>query len=199
MSLNTNTNNYCAVPNTITYLFNYNGDIGVNNGFKLHVKKGKNEDSPYFFIVAPIGVLSPRSKAREIFFTLDNIANTHHIDLEKAEILLDLVEINGIDKEHLFKWIFTPKNENMHDEIKEIEDVSLEWKEIITTYYKEKYSILWDSSLNNKQKVDIAAYAIAENCYDEFSAENIARNFKTTLKNAVKRKKTLFSVLSKLL
>lgn len=188
-----------SLLSTLSLTFDYQGDIGINNGFKLYIKKCKEENSSYYFIVSPVGIVNPRAKAREIYHTVVNIAENLQISWNDITIFLDLLEFSGIEKKHIFKWVFSEKNKKIQDEIKEISHSSDEWINVLSSYYNEKFSTLTNSSLNNKQKVEISAYALAENCYDEFSAENIVKNFRTILKNAVNRKKTLKSTLSKLL
>jgi hypothetical protein len=194
-----NSNNDFALLSTMTFTFNYKGEIGANNGFKLYIKKSEENTSSCYFIITPVGIVSPRTKAREIYPTLVNVAKSLEINWKDIVIVLDLLEINGIEKKHLYKWVFSETKEKIQDEIKEISELSSEWEKVISTYYNEKFSMLMNSALNNKQKVEISAYALAENCYDEFSAENIAKNFKHILKNAVRRKKTLRTTLSKLI
>lgn len=188
-----------SLLSTLSLTFDYQGEIGINNGFKLYIKKCKEENSSYYFIVSPVGIVNPRAKAREIYHTVVNIAENLQISWNDITIFLDLLEFSGIEKKHIFKWVFSEKNKKIQDEIKEISHSSDEWINVLSSYYNEKFSTLTNSSLNNKQKVEISAYALAENCYDEFSAENIVKNFRTILKNAVNRKKTLKSTLSKLL
>jgi hypothetical protein len=188
-----------SLLSTLSLTFDYKGDIGINNGFKLYIKKCKEENSSYYFIVSPVGIVNPRTKAREIYHTVVNIAENLQISWNNITIFLDLLEFSGIEKKHIFKWVFSEKNNKIQDEIKEISHSSDDWINVLSAYYNEKFSALTNSSLNNKQKVEISAYALAENCYDEFSAENIAKIFRTILKNAVNRKKTLKSTLSKLL
>lgn len=194
-----NSNNDQALLSAMTFTFNYMGDIGSDNGFKLYIKRSKENTSLCYFIVSPVGIVSPRAKAREIYHTLVNTAKNLDVNWNDIVIFLDLLEINGVEKKHLYRWIFNEQKENIQDEIKEISELSEERKEIISTYYNEKFSTLTTSALNNKQKAEISAYALAENCHDEFSSENIAKNFKLFLKNAVKRKKTLRTTLNKLL
>lgn len=188
-----------SLLSTLSLTFDYKGDIGINNGFKLYIKKCKEENSSYYFIVSPVGIVNPRTKAREIYHTVVNIAENLQISWNDITVFLDLLEFSGIEKKHIFKWIFSEKNNKIQDEIKEISHSSDDWINVLSAYYNEKFSALTNSSLNNKQKVEISAYALAENCYDEFSAENIAKIFRTILKNAVNKKKTLKSTLSKLL
>lgn len=188
-----------SLLSTLSLTFDYKGDIGINNGFKLYIKKCKEVNSSYYFIISPVGIVNPRTKAREIYHTVVNIAENLQISWNDITIFLDLLEFSGIEKQHIFKWVFSEKNNKIQDDIKEISHSSDDWINLLSAYYNEKFSALTNSSLNNKQKVEIAAYALAENCYDEFSAENIAKMFRTILKNAVNSKKTLKSVLSKLL
>ncbi|MED3962835.1 hypothetical protein [Niallia taxi] len=184
---------------TMTFTFNYKGDIGLDNGFKLHIKKGEVDTFCYYFIVTPVGIVSPRSKAKEIYFTLLNLADILQINWEDIEIILDLLEIKGVEQKHLYKWIFSGNNEDISDEIIELNEISMDLNNVFSKYYNEMFSTFTNSTLNNKQKVELSAYALAETCYDEFSAENISKNFKMALKNAVKRRKTLKTTLSKLL
>lgn len=188
-----------SLLSTLSLTFDYKGDIGINNGFKLYIKKCKEVNSSYYFIISPVGIVNPRTKAREIYHTVVNIAENLQISWNDITIFLDLLEFSGIEKKHIFKWVFSEKNNKIQDDIKEISHSSDDWINFLSAYYNEKFSALTNSSLNNKQKVEIAAYALAENCYDEFSAENIAKIFRTILKNAVNSKKTLKSILSKLL
>lgn len=173
-----------SIFESIILNFWYKGDIGYGNGFKLYVKKQKH-DSTFLFIVNPVGIVNPRSKANEIYGTLVNIANNFHINWEEIKIILDLLEFSGIEKKHLFEWVFKVENENIQDEIKEIKELSIEQEKVIENYYNQRFSTFKNSFLNNKQKVEIAAYAIAENCYDEISAENIVKYFKLSLRNAI--------------
>ncbi|MCU5596207.1 hypothetical protein [Bacillus wiedmannii] len=197
-SFSEDNNNYALYKN-LTFTFSYRGEVGVDNGFKLYIKKSEEDDSSFFFIINPVGIVNPRAKAIEIYLTLVNIAEKLQINWIDIDVILDLLEVNGIEKKHIYEWTFIEKNEKIQDEIREIKDLSAELEKTLSIYYSEKFSPFTNSTLNNKQKAEIAAYALAEKCYDEFSAENIVKNFKMALKKAILQKKTLKTVLSKLL
>ncbi|MEZ2658588.1 hypothetical protein [Aneurinibacillus aneurinilyticus] len=194
-------NNDHSVFNSLTFTFSYQGEIGFDNGFKLFIKKLDNTDTndQFLFIVYPTGGVNPRAKAAEIYRTMLSIANSMHINWSTARIILDLLEVMGIEKNHLFEWKFNETNGKVHDEIKVIKDLSPGIARTMTMYYNDKFSTLIKSSLNNQQKTEIVAYALAEKCYDDFSAENIAKNFKIYLKKAIQKRKTLQAVLAKFL
>ncbi len=184
---------------SMTFTFSYKGEIGYKNGFEVSVKKCELNNYSYFFIINPIGMVNPRAKATEIYYTLINVCNNLNINWGDIKIVLDLLQFIGVEKNHLFEWIFTVRNEEIKDDIKDLSYSSIEFKSIISQYYLEKYSTFTNSSLSNNQKSKIVSYALAENCYDDFSVENIARNFKKNLRNAVREKKTLNDTLSKLI
>lgn len=68
---------------------------------------------------------------------------------------------------------------------------------LFQNYYHYYLSLFTNSALNNKQKAEIVAYAIAEKCYDAYSVDNILKNFKIILSKAVQNREDLKTALTK--
>ncbi|MHA2854201.1 hypothetical protein ACXZ7E_09440 [Paenibacillus lautus] len=184
----------------VTFTYAYFGELGKEgNGFRVFVKFPpiQSNNSPYLFIVNSIGGINPRSKADEIYNAIINITMQFGINLSNVKVVLDLLGFTGIGKDHLFDWVFKEINGQITEEIVTKRIFTDDDKIFLEEYYENYLSIFTKSSLNNKQKAEIAAYALAEKCYDSYTIENITKNFKYVLSKAVQNKEGIKSAFIK--
>lgn len=174
--------------NSMEFNFNYDGNDGLSNGFKTFLM---NTESLLLVIVKPIGKINPRSKAREIHTRLTNLFSQLGLEDKSRKIWLDLINIYGIEHPYIFEWKFETINTEIAEKIlvvdykvlTEMENYAIEY------YYKNQLSMFTNSRLNAKQKIEIMAYKLADECYDEFVQENWIRYFRIFL-NKFKRRRS---------
>lgn len=183
--------------NSMIFNYYYDGNLDKNNGYKVYISLEKS-NSLVNIIVSPIGRINPRTKAREIYQTIVKLMQFLNIYNKKIRIYLDLLEIIGLNRTHFYRWDFEVNNEKIEDKLVEInrQEFNNLFYETLENYYKQTWNAFTNSNLNNKMKAELAGYALAENCYDEFTAEKITRYFKKYLKHSMKRKETLKNKLT---
>lgn len=173
--------------NSMVLNFNYFNDTCNAGGFKLFIS-AQNELT--VFIVSPLGIINPRAKAEEIYYTIVNFASNNGINMGKSKVLLDLLEYTGIESKYIFEWNFAINNGKLSDSLLELDLYNPLISCAIDSYLNSSWSIFVDSTLNSKQKIEILAYALSETCLDDISQEHMVKNFKLSLKKARDKNKT---------
>lgn len=178
--------NYSKLYST-EFNFYYLGENNFENGFKVALL---DTNSLIIAIISPIGRMNPRTKAVEIYRTIDNLLINLNLENKQRRFFLDLLFINGMSKDYLYEWHFQTNNSEIDDNICNIDNNLLdeEVNSVIRNYCNSKLSVFTNSSLNDKQKIEIAAYNIANNNFDEFTLENWMKYFRLFL-NRFKHKK----------
>lgn len=174
--------------NSMEFNFNYDGNDGLSNGFKTFLM---NTESLLFVIVKPIGKINPRNKAREIHTKLINLLSRLGLEDKSRKVWLDYINIYGIEHPYIYEWQFETINAEVLEKIEVVDYTVLSEIEnyVIEYYYKNQLSMFANSRLNVKQKIEIVAYKLADECYDEFVLENWIRYFRIFI-NRFKKKRS---------
>lgn len=174
--------------NSIEFNFNYDGNEGISNGFKIFLMDTK---SILFVIIKPIGNLNPRNKSREIEYKLMNLLTNLKLDNKERKIWLDLLNIYGIENHYLYEWIFEHIEDGLREKIQVVNFNNLNINEniVVEYYYRDQFSMFENSRLSAKQKLEIVAYKLVDECYDDYIQDNWIKYFKLFL-SKFKRKRS---------
>lgn len=173
---------------SMEFNFNYEGNDGLNDGFKIFLM---NSQALLFIIIKPMGKINPRSKSKEIYLNLTNLLFQLGLENKNKKIWLDLMNIYGINHPYIFEWKFENIDEKLIEQIKVLDYSTLDevQNDAINYYYKNQLSTFSNSRLNAKQKIEIMSYELSSECYDEFVQENWIRYFRIFI-NKFKRRKS---------
>lgn len=116
-----NINDQLSTLEMLTLSYRYAGQLGEEgNGFRVFMKfpcLPNYQINNFLLIVTPVGGVNPRSKAVEIYNTILNTAMQFNINPDKIKVVLDLLGLTGIGKDHLFEWRFKEVNGQIEEEI----------------------------------------------------------------------------------
>lgn len=165
---------------SMEFNFNYAGNDGKKNGFKIFLNYSNHL---VIVVVSPVGRINPRTKALEIYNTIKKLLISLDMTSYPRKIFLDLLAIKGLSNSNIVQWSFSEVNDNVIDEVNIVDNNLLDDQEsiILENYYEGQFTILSNSTLNDKQKIEIIAHHLAPNYYDTFMLDNLMKYFKIFL------------------
>jgi len=108
------------------------------------------------------------------------VLNGLNIDINKVEIYVDLLEYVGMKNNRIYKW--ESSNGQYFDKV---EQLSFRDNKVLSKffycYYKDKWSTLINSTLNQREKMDIVARVFAESFLDDYLIQELTNKFHTKL------------------
>jgi hypothetical protein len=116
------------------------------------------------------------------------------LNLDDVEIYLDLLEYIGPKKDRIYRW--QSRNNEFFDTLEQVEINENETLRLfIYSYYKDKWSTLIDSTLNNQEKINLIARVFAESYLDNYMIDDLTERFKKSLSKVKKDNQQLTNYL----
>lgn len=164
----------------ITLELFYDTEDQCQGSFKLYIQRVHNYIKNFLVLVYGKGNISPAQYPKQTYETIKSALRDLTIDIKKVDIYVDLLEYVGMKDNRIYKWISS--NDQYFDKV---EQVNISNDKVLSNffycYYKDKWSTLINSTLNQKEKIDIVARVFAESFLDNYLIEELTNKFHSKL------------------
>lgn len=158
----------------------YNPEDEQEGSFKVYLQKVKNYKNRVIILVYGKGNASPTQHPEQTYRALTSMLNEINLSIDEAEVYVDLLEYVGIKDNRIYKWEST--NKSYFDKVEQIHlDNNKVLSNFFYSYYKDKWSTLINSTLNQREKIDIFARIFSESFLDEYLIQELTNKFHNKL------------------
>ncbi|EGD46754.1 hypothetical protein Cpap_1293 [Ruminiclostridium papyrosolvens DSM 2782] len=158
----------------------YNPDDEQQGSFKVYLQKVKSYKKHAIILVYGKGNVSPAQYPEQTYKSLKQMLNEISINMDETEVYVDLLEYVGIKDNRIYKW--ESSNCSYFDKVEQINfDNNKVLSDFFYGYYKDKWSTLISSTLNQREKIDIFARIFSESFLDEYLIQELTNKFHNKL------------------
>lgn len=162
--------------------------------YKVFLQKVDNYQVEYLMLISGKGSVNPTQFPKNIFIGIKKLLHEMDLNLDDVEIYLDLLEYIGPKKDRIYRW--QSRNNEFFDTLEQVEINENETLRLfIYSYYKDKWSTLIDSTLNNQEKINLIARVFAESYLDNYMIDDLTERFKKSLSKVKKDNQQLTNYL----
>lgn len=158
----------------------YNSDDQSIGSFKIYIQNVQNYVKDIIVLVYGKGNISPAQYPQHTYEAIINVLKDFNIDINNAEVYVDLLEYVGIKDNRIYKW--ESSNGVYFDKVEQINSLDNKvLNDFFYNYYIDKWSTLINSTLNQKEKMDIVARVFAESFLDDYLIQELTSKFHNKL------------------
>ncbi|MGB4177858.1 MAG: hypothetical protein WBK53_07500 [Halanaerobiales bacterium] len=162
--------------------------------YKVFLQKADNYQVEYLMLISGKGSVNPTQFPKNTFIGIKKLLHEIDLNLDDVEIYLDLLEYIGPKKDRIYRW--QSRNNEFFDTLEQVEINENETLRLfIYSYYKDKWSTLIDSTLNNQEKINLIARVFAESYLDNYMIDDLTERFKKSLSKVKKDNQQLTNYL----
>ncbi|MFY9394935.1 MAG: hypothetical protein WAP36_09635 [Halanaerobiales bacterium] len=162
--------------------------------YKVFLQKVDNYQVEYLMLISGKGSVNPTQFPKNTFIGIKKLLHEMDLNLDDVEIYLDLLEYIGPKKDRIYRW--QSRNNEFFDTLEQVEINENETLRLfIYSYYKDKWSTLIDSTLNNQEKINLIARVFAESYLDNYMIDDLTERFKKSLSKVKKDNQQLTNYL----
>jgi len=148
--------------------------------YKVFFQKVDHYQVEYLLLISGKGSVNPTQYPKNTFIGVKKLLCQMDLNLNNVEIYLDLLEYVGPKKDRIYRW--QSKNDEFFDTLEQVNISKNETiKYFIYSYYKDKWSTLIDSTLNNQEKINLIARIFAESYLDNYMIDDLTERFNKSL------------------
>lgn len=165
-----------------------------HGSYKVFLQKVDNYQVEYLMLISGKGSVNPTQFPKNTFIGIKKLLHEMDLNLDDVEIYLDLLEYIGPKKDRIYRW--QSRNNEFFDTLEQVEINENETLRLfIYSYYKDKWSTLIDSTLNNQEKINLIARVFAESYLDNYMIDDLTERFKKSLSKVKKDNQQLTNYL----
>lgn len=158
----------------------------ISDSFKIHLTSNQGRWNPVILIISK-GDLNPLDFFSQTIRETKSLLGSFGIEINACTIYIDLMECLGIYNPYIFRWIISQKGDYFENQLEEIEfdDVTLEDRNVLDSYFKDRWSVLTSSCLTTEEKIELIANAFSSSIYDTSTADYVQSSFKEKLNEVI--------------
>lgn len=165
--------------------------------YKVFMQKVDHYQVEYLILISGKGTINPTQYPKNTFLGIKNVIHEMDLTFDDVEIYLDLLEYVGPKKDRIYRW--KSSNNEFFDTLEQVDVNENETVKIfIYSYYKDKWSTLVDSTLNNQEKINLIARIFAESYLDNYMIDDLTLRFNKSLSKVKNDKQQLSNFLLKI-